>query len=378
MQVPDVRTNLAELRKRRGLGAAELAARVGVSRQTIYAIEAGTYVPNTIISLKLASVLETTIEGLFHIEPEDDAHAESAEATVLGDTESLMPGQALRLCSVNDHLVAVVPESGVWSLPPVDAIFFKLIGNRKKNANARIQIISDKWNKSPRILLAGCDPSASILAQALQAQDCELVVAYENSSRALGLLADGLVHIAGAHLVDKATGDTDFSPITKMFRRNAVAIISYAIWEEGLVVAKGNPKNIDGIADLARKDVRITNREPGAGCRRLLDDLLRKKGISGKQVNGYDRVTVGHMPAARLVRSGEFDCCVSTRAVARALSLDFIPLAEKPYHLIVRRSQLKDPAIRALIETLGRASFRREVEACTGYDMRTAGDRLYP
>jgi molybdate-binding protein/DNA-binding XRE family transcriptional regulator len=355
-----------------------LAARVGVSRKTIYAIEAGTYVPNTIVSLKLASVLETRVEDLFHIEPEDIAPDESAEAMVIGDTESLTPGQTLRLCSVNSQLVAVVPEVGGWSLPPADAIFLKLIGNRKKIANARIQIIGDKWKKSSRLLLAGCDPSASILTQALRAQGCELVVAYENSSRALGLLGKGLVHIAGAHLVDKATGDTDFSPITKMFKRNAVSIISYAVWEEGLVVAKGNPKHIEGIADLARNDIRISNREPGAGCRRLLDDLLRKKGISCKQVNGYDRVTVGHMPAARLVRSGEFDCCVSMQAVARAMSLDFIPLAEKPYHLVIRRSQLEDFAIRALIETLGHTSFRREVEACTGYDMRTAGDLLYP
>lgn len=84
------------------------------------------------------------------------------------------------------------------------------------------------------------------------------------------------------------------------------------------------------------------------------------------------------MPAARLVRSGEFDCCMSTWAVARAMSLDFIPLAEKPYHLVVRRTQLDDPPIQTLIETLGRVSFRREVESCTGYNMRTAGDRLYP
>jgi putative molybdopterin biosynthesis protein len=210
----------------------------------------------------------------------------------------------------------------------------------------------------------------------MRARGCELVVAYENSSRALEFLRDGMVHIAGTHLVSKADGKAGLLPTTKMFGPNSVAVISYAIWEEGLVTAPGNPKGISGITDLARKDVRFINRETGAGCRRLLDDLLRKHGISGKQIKGYERVTAGHLPAARLVRSGEVDCCISTQAVARALALDFIPLAQKPYHLVIRRTQLKHPSIQTLIDTLGHTSFRREVESCTGYCMRTSGDRL--
>lgn len=374
----DVRTNLAKLRAKRGLGVSELATKSGISRQTVYAIEAGDFVPNTVVSLKMAQVLETTVEDLFQIDIEDDAQEEIVEATVLGDMEAMAAGQALRLCHVDGRLVAVAPESGGWSLPLADAVLLKSVRSGKGTNNARVQILGDKWKKFPRVLLAGCDPSVSILAQWMQSQGCELVVAYENSSRALELLHEGLVHVAGTHLVDKVGGEADLSPITKMFARNAVAVISYATWEEGLVTAKGNPKRIEGIADLPRKDIRFTNRELGSGCRRLLDDLLLEKGISGKYVNGYDRITEGHLHAARMVRSGEVDCCISTQAVARALSLQFISLAEKPYHLVIRSSQLKHPPIQTLIETLGRASFRREVKACTGYSMRTAGDRLYP
>lgn len=370
----EVHTNLAELRTKRGLGASQLATQVGISRQTVYAIEAGTYVPNTVVSLKLARALETTVEEIFQIAPEDQAPDEIEEATVLGDSESMVPGLPLRLCSVDGHLVAVAPESGGWCLPPADAVLLE--SPRAGKHTAKIRILGDKWKKSPRILLAGCDPSVSFLAQSLQTQGCELVVAYENSSRSLEFLHEGWVHVAGTHMVDKATGKTDLLPITKMFGRNAVAVISYAIWEEGLVTAHGNPKHIVGIADLARKDVRFTNREPGAGCRRLLDDLLLEEGISAKQVKGYENITSGHLPAARLVRSGTVDCCISTQAVARALALDFIPLAQKPYHLVIRRSQLTYPPIQTLLEILGRASFRREVEAYTGYSMRTAGDRL--
>lgn len=372
----EVRTNLAQVRAQRGLGAAHLASQVGVSRQTIYAIEAGTYVPNTTVSLRLARALDTTVEELFQIEANESFREEILEAAVVSEAETLEPGQLLRICSVGKAIVAVPPEPSGWGLPPADAVLLDPVRKARNHAKARVRVLSDKWKTVPRVLIAGCDPSVSILAQSLQTQGCELIVAYENSSRALELLQADLVHVAGTHLVDKVTGKTDLRPITRMFSRNAVVIISYAVWEEGLVTAQGNPKRIAGVADLSRKDVTFTNREPGAGCRRLLDDLLAKSRITPRHIDGYDRITVGHLPAARLVRQGEVDCCISTRAVARALALDFTPLAQKPYHLVLRRQRLNEPSIQALLETLGRVSFRREVESCTGYDMRTSGNRL--
>jgi molybdate-binding protein len=277
---------------------------------------------------------------------------------------------------VNRHLVAVPPEPGGWGLPSTDAILIAPIRGGKHGANAKIQILGNSWDTPSRILIAGCDPSASILASTLQRQGYELVIAYENSSSSLELLHEGVVHIAGTHLVENATGKADLLTLTKMFPRNSVAVISYAVWQEGLVVALGNPKKIAGIADLSRKDLRITNREPGAGCRRLLDDLLLKQGITGNQVKGYERITLGQLPSARLVKTGEVDCCISTQAAARVLGLDFIPLAQKPYHLVIRRAHLNLPPVQALIETLGHASYRREVETCVGYDMHSAGERL--
>lgn len=369
----EISTRLLELRTRRGIGVARLAEKIGVSRQTIYAIEAGTYIPNTAVSLKLAQALESTVEDIFQIAPEPLSPDEILEATLLGDCSTMVPGQPLRLCRVDDDVVGVASEASGWSLAPADAVLFDPI---RKGRTAKVQALGDRWKKPTRILLAGCDPSVSILAQALQTQDCEVIVAYENSSKALDYLREGLVHIAGTHLVNKATGQTDLLPVTKLFGRGTVAVFSYALWEEGFVVARGNPKSIASVVDLTRKDVRFTNREPGAGCRRLLDDLLAKHKISPKHVPGYQRITVGHLPSARLVRDDYVDCCISTGVVARALSLDFIRLARKPYHLAIRRTHLELPPVRALLETLGRASFRREVAGSTGYDMSTAGERL--
>lgn len=376
MQATEVQTSLAQLRAKRGLGATQLAAEVGISRQTIYAIEAGTYVPNTAVSLKLARILDTTVEELFHLEPEREVVDEEADVFILGETAALPKGQTLRLASVNGSVVAVAPDPASWGLQPTDAVLLAHHRSNKGNVNAKVRLLNDAWKSPARILLAGCDPSAALLAHSLERQGFELVIAYENSSRSLDLLREGLVHIAGSHLVEKQGDKSDLAPITKMFPRNSVAVLSFAMWKEGLVVAQGNPKKIAGIADLSRKDIQITNREPGAGCRRLLDDLLKKNGIATSKVRGYDRVTLGQLPAARLVYTGEVDGCISTQAAALTMGLTFLPLAEKPYLFVLRKANLELPPVQALQEVLGRASFRREVEACVGYDMRTAGNRL--
>jgi len=372
----EVQNHLALWRSKRGLGATQLSAMVGVSRQSIYDIESGNYVPNTAVSLRLAQVLEATVEELFQIVPEEKVPAEVLEVTVLGDTAEMAEGQPLRLCDVNGNIVAIAPEPGRWGLSPTDALLITPLKNPKKIQNATVQVISNEWKKSDRIVLAGCDPSASILAHILQLQGCELVIAYENSTHSLELLQQGLVHIAGTHMAEKASDKADLLPITQMFGRKSVAVISYALWQEGLLVAKGNPKRINGIEDLARENVCITNREPGAGCHRLLDEMLATHKIASGSVRGYDRVTLGHLPAGRLVQSGAVDSCISTQAVARSLGLEFVPLQQKPYQLVLRRSQLDLPPVQTLLSTLSLASFRREMEACTGYNLRNSGDRI--
>ena len=271
----------------------------------------------------------------------------------------------------------MTPDRGNWGLFPTDAVLLRPIYGGKRKVNARVQIFGNGWNNPARILIAGCDPSSPILAHSLRRQGCELVISFENnSSRALELLRDGLVHIAGTHLLDEVTGKADFLPITEMFPRNSVAVVSYAMWQEGLIVARGNPKKVSGIHDLLRDDVQFTNREPGSGCRRLLDNLLAKHGIKSDGVHGYNNVTQGHLPAVRRVHTGEVDCCIGLQSGAHSLGLDFIPLIRKPYHLVIRRKQLDLPPVQTLLETLRRGSFRREMEACTEYDMRTAGERL--
>jgi molybdate-binding protein len=204
----------------------------------------------------------------------------------------------------------------------------------------------------------------------------EAVVAYRNSSQSLDLLKQSLIHVAGSHLRDAATGESNLPAVRKQFPKGSVAVISYAIWEEGIVVARGNPKKILGVEDMARSDVTIVNREPGSGSRLMLDNHLQRGGVPPESVNGYREIASGHLPAAWQVKSGRADCCLATKTSACVFGLDFLPLESERYDLVIGNQNLGHPAVQVLLDTLGRTAFRRELEGLGGYDTRIAGDRL--
>jgi molybdate-binding protein/DNA-binding XRE family transcriptional regulator len=372
----DVQNNLTELRQKRGISAAKLAAAVGVSRQTIYAIESGKYVPNAVVVLKLADVLGVAVEELFRLQSSLPPTARMEEVELLSKDWSARAGQPVALCRVNGRLIGAPPEAGTWSLPEADGVLVNLVGRSKAPSKACVEVLGENQKFDDRVLMAGCDPGASVLVRHLRRQGVELVVSYQNSSRSLELLKKGLIHIAGTHIRAGQTGESNLPKIHKMFGEDEVAVFSFALWEEGIAVAPGNPKEIRGIDDLVRPDVRISNREVGAGSRVLLDSLLAQAGITGNLVSGYDKIALGHLPSARQVQMGRADCCMNTSAAARVFGLDLVPLVSKRYDLVLYKKYLRLPQVQAVLETLARASFRHELESLGGYEMKLAGDRL--
>ena len=376
----NIATHLTAHRQKRGFSAAELAQRTGISRQTIYAIESGSYVPNTAVALRLARTLEVNVEDLFSL-PSDAPAAPlpTEQVTLLPQPDTPRAGDPMQLCRVDRRTIASSPAPVPWYLPTADAV---LVGDvdaparTGKAGKATVQLFHGEYDLANRILVAGCDPGISVLARHVLRAGVELVVAQRNSTQALALLKQGVVHVAGTHLRDEASGESNLPAIHRLFARNSVAVVSLAVWEEGLVLAPGNPKSIHSVADLARRDVSIVNRETGAGSRQLLDAHLDRLGLAGEKVRGYGRLAGGHLPAAWQVRTGDADCCIATRAAARVFGLDFIPLASERYDLAIRRQHLDYPPVAALLDTLNRAAFRRELEGLGGYDTSAAGRRL--
>lgn len=370
----EIENSLSALREKRGISAAHLAKMTGVSRQTIYAMEAGTYVPNTAVALRLARALEAKVEDLFTLADESSGpQLRSEQALLLPGPDGALAGEPVQLCRVDGRLIAASPSPLRWYFPASDAV---IAGKPKANGITPVGVYDSEADFRKRILVAGCDPGISILARHLQPAGVELVLVHRNSSQALELLKHGLVHVAGTHLRDPSSGESNLPEIGRMFPKRSVAVVSFAVWEEGIVTARGNPKQIGGIADLARADISIVNREEGAGSRRLLDARLDEAGIKPKQVRGYTDIAPGHLPAAWQVRLGEADCCIATRGAARLFGLGFIALVSERYDLAIRRQHLDDPGVQKLFDALNRASFRRELDAIGGYDTTITGQRM--
>lgn len=365
-----VNTHLAEIRQSRGLGAAELAEKSGITRQTIYAIEAGAYVPNTAAALRLARVLGVTVEDLFHLPEEAPVAPPAIEIDLVSEDGVAQDGPPVQLARVGSRAVGVAHSPLLWELPPADAF---LLSAGKRNKRARVRPFQPTGLLKNRLVVAGCDPGMSVLARYALKAGVELVMIHVNSSRALAMLKSGLIHVAGSHLRDEATGESNLTAVKKQFPRSSAVVVNLATWEQGMVVAKRNPKSIRGIEDLARTDVRLVNREPGAGSRALLDAALGRLGINRKQVRGYETVAGGHLPASWQVRLGNADACIATRAAARVLGLDFIPLVHERYDLVLKKPFLALPAVESLLGTLSRADFRRELEVLGDYDTHNAG-----
>ena len=184
-------------------------------------------------------------------------------------------------------------------------------------------------------------------------------------------LKNGSCHLSGMHLFDPETDDFNF-PFLKKFLPDAdVTVINLAIRHQGLIVPHGNPLHIQGIDDLTR--VRFINRQRGAGTRILLDWKLRQAGLKPTDIKGYQKEEFTHMAVAVNVLTGAADCGMGIHAAAKALGLDFVPLALERYDLVIPTRFLDDPRIRAVRALLDSPDFKARIEAQGGYDTPLTG-----
>ncbi len=365
-----VESRLAEIRKNRGIGASELARRIGVSRQTIYAMESGAYVPNTEVALRLARELEVAVDDLFALRRKSQSAAESLAAEVLSATPP-PPGQPVRICQIGSRWVSAPVSASPYYMPEADGVVKRAA---RTAGRADLLVVAKEDAAQKRLVLAGCDPATGLLARMVErATGVEIVSAAASSKLALAWLKEGKVHIAGSHLEDSQTGEFNLPYIRKEFPDGDVTVVTFARWEEGLVVAPGNPKSIRKVEHLARKNVTIANREPGSGSRALLDKLLGRAGIDPRKVRGYDRVAHGHLAAAYCVVARQADVCLATRSAAQAFGLDFIPLNTERYDLVMRRRTADLPAVKSFLDVLQRSTLRRKLEILAGYDTSETG-----
>ncbi len=260
-----------------------------------------------------------------------------------------------------DGIVRVPAESeGIAAGSPVTV---ELLRGRQEIANSIVCIGSH-------------DNALDVLANHLKKAHPELSLSSAHVGSLGGLLAlkRGEAHLAGTHLLDEETGEYNISYIRKHLAGRKIVLVNLVHRTQGFLILPGNPKKIEAFKDLVRQDVTFVNRQPGAGTRLLTDLHLKRSGIDPRNVKGYDHEEFTHMAVAAAVFSGAADTGLAVLSAAKALGLDFIPLAQERYDLAVPEEFYETPMLRALFAIIRDSSaFRAQLQAMGGYDMSETG-----
>lgn len=189
----------------------------------------------------------------------------------------------------------------------------------------------------------------------------------------LANLRQGMCQVSGAHLIDE-NGEYNKVYVQRLFPDREMELITMAYRTQGLMLAAGNSKRIKRIADLARADFRFINRNSGSGTRLWFDSALKRTGISPVEIHGYDIVVKTHTEAASLIEAGKAEAALGLQAAAYQHGLDFVPLFEERYDLVLPREQEKTLA--PFLDYIQSADFRRSLDSLTGYSSVHSGEQI--
>ena len=351
----------------RQVSQAELARRAAISRQALGAIESGVYQPSVAVALKLARELGDTVESLFGELP-----FEHVDATVGSSAEAsgAKPGTRVALARIGGRVVAVPYFAGHRTLAPAAGSIERMSGSR-----ATVESFRSPAEINSTLMIAGCDPAVSILSDWISRHHAPVsVVSFgRGSKQSLDALGAGQVHVAGAHLRHRKTGEYNLDAARRALGHRRTVLISFARWELGLATAHGNPHRIRGFDDLKRGDLTMVNRERGAGARNALDEAMRELHIDTKRIAGYEVEVPGHLEVAEAIAAGRADVGVTIRVAADAYALGFVPIREERYDLAIPEREMSSTPVRAMMESLTSARFAREVAGLCGYDTSSMG-----
>lgn len=292
----------------------------------------------------------------------------------------------VRLGLVGNDLVATPLPRGagvLTSLVRADGLLVVPTGVEGHHAGSSVPVeLLRSLDEIERTIVAigSHDMVLDLASSFLRSADPLVTLASSNVGSLGGLVAlrDGLCHIAGSHLLDPESGDYTLPYLDRVFGSAAgdVAVVRLVERSQGLLVAKGNPLGLTGLADLPKPGVRYVNRQRGAGTRVLLDVMLRDLGLSPDSIDGYAREEPTHLAVAAAIASGRADAGMGIMAAAAPFGLDFVPIATEPYDMVVAPGALDSPQLAPLWSLLESDRFKAAVEELGGYSAKDMGRRI--
>ena len=316
--------------------------------------------------------------------PPDWPVARARLARKLASTMGMDDWIRVRLGRVGDGLVATPLPRGagvLTSLVRADALLVvpAALEGHHAGEDVEVRLLRGVGEIERTIVATGShDLILDLAASALRQRDPRVTLASSNVGSLGGLTAlrDGLCHLAGSHLLDPESGEYTLPYVERLLPGRDIAVVRLAHREQGLIVAPGNPLELAGIDDLVRDDLRYVNRQRGAGTRVLLDHELARRSISPEAVGGYEREEHTHLAVAAAVAAGRADCGLGVLAAARALGVDFVPVAREPYDLVLERAARESDRLASLWDLMASSDFRAAVDALGGYDTAEMGERI--
>ncbi|MDR3236998.1 MAG: helix-turn-helix domain-containing protein [Spirochaetia bacterium] len=348
--------SLKELRQKKGYTQLQMAEMLGIKRQAVYDIESGRYLPNTLIALRLAKVLNVAVEDIFeektfatkNVKLLEDAPADSRLSVV--KVRSNLVGYPLK----NKDILGGISPDGLY------------IGD------GRVRLLKNEPVIENSIALLGCDPAFNILSSYVSDYDTHMHYRFASSKKALESLADGLSHIAGIHM-QSGDADDNLNFARRIMKEQKFGIITFADYEEGLIVAPGNPLKINSPEDLTNPDIRFVNREPGAAVRFHLEEILKEKNIPYSAIPGFDKCVFSHAEGAQLVEYGLADAVLGLRSVVEIYNVGFIPLSAVRCDLVIPADFWEIKPVKLLLDVLQGKRLRLDLKSAAGYNADNTG-----
>jgi putative molybdopterin biosynthesis protein len=374
-------TRLRLARQARGLSQQQLAGMAAVTRQAVSAVESGHSDPSLRVALALSRALGMTVEELFG--PGDPADPVLARpvAPVGGE------GSRVVLAAVADTFVALPLRGDTVDRAGFGPAGGLVVGEPRRPDQARepgavqepgaaylpSEPVAVRPIAPPRstLVVAGCDPALPLLETPLALLDPPVGFAWWpcGSAEALRLAAAGLVHVAGVHQPgDEPAHEGDAAAIP-----GGAEVVGFTSWREGLVVRPG--AQVTGLGDLARQGLRLVNREPGAQARTLLDRERLRLRLDPAELPGYHSQAAGHLQVAAAVAGRLADAGVSSEPAALAYGLDFIPLADERFDLVLPAKHAASREVQGLLRVLTSPWLLAQLASLPGYDPGSCGER---
>jgi molybdate-binding protein/DNA-binding XRE family transcriptional regulator len=414
-------------RQARGYSQQQLAGMAGVSRQAVSAVEAGHSDPSLRVALALARALGTGVEELFGpSEPQPEVQARQV-------APAGPPGARVVLAPVGDAFVALplagptatrsgfMPAGGVAGPLPSGAApagrgspagtgrsGASGDGGRQQASGAGgpgrggrsggiarsggvggadgfgepdqaggLRAVRPIGPPRATLVVAGCDPALPLLETPLALLDPPVSFTWWpcGSQEALRLAAAGLVHVAGAHLRGESGGYST-GPAADRLRRQGAEVVGFCSWREGLVLRPGLAGEVTGLADVARRGLRLVNREHGAEARHVLDRELARLRLDPATLPGYQTAAAGHLEVAAAIAAGLADAGVASEPAALAYGLGFVPLTAEHSDLVIPATSAGSREAAGLLRVLSSRWLLDQLASLPGYDPARCGEHV--